>query len=320
MEQKVNFFLIGAAKSGTTSLYERMSAHEEVYLSPLKEPNFFSTDIDPKNFSDAFKANTQLDLSRYFKTSPLPQQQVGFVSEMNDYNRLFEAVESESVIGECSTSYLYSRTAAQEVRTYNAQAKILVVLRNPVDRLFSHYLMARKYGFTADDVRIAIEKDQRLKEKGWGQSELFVELGQYAEQLNRWYKEFPSEQIKVLFTEELKKEETWIQLYRWLGIKAHLPEEGSTNEDQQTSDPKGVANSAGLARFEKLNRWITEKGLKKALGKILPSIIKRKLLYFYYTDVNLPTLNEADREYIASFYDKDRARLTQLINRDLPWN
>ena len=320
MEQKVNFFLIGAAKSGTTSLYERMSAHAEVYLSPLKEPNFFSTDIDPKNFSEAFKANTQLDLRRYFKTSPLPQQQVGFVRELSDYNRLFEAVDSESVIGECSTSYLYSKTAAQEVRAYNAQAKILVVLRNPVDRLFSHYLMARKYGFTADELRIAIEKDQRLKQKGWGQSELFVELGQYAEQLERWYKEFPREQIKVLFTEDLKSEETWVQLYRWLGIAANLPEEGRKKDGVTTIGQKDNANTAGLARFEKLNRWLTEKGLKKALGKLIPPIIKRKLLYFYYTDVNLPTLNEADRKYIASFYDKDRERLTQLIDRDLPWN
>ena len=320
MEQKVNFFLIGAAKSGTTSLYERMGEHAEVYLSPLKEPNFFSTDIDPKNFSEAFKANTQLDLSGYFKTRPLAQQQVGFVRELSDYNRLFEAVDSESVIGECSTSYLYSKTAALEVRRYNAQAKILVVLRNPVDRLFSHYLMARKYGFTADELRIAIEKDQRLKQKGWGQSELFVELGQYAEQLERWYKEFPREQIKVLFTEDLKSEETWVQLYRWLGIAAHLPEEGRKKEGVNTSEQKENANTAGLARFEKLNRWLTEKGLKKALGKLIPPIIKRKLLYFYYTDVNLPTLNEADRKYIASFYDKDRERLTQLIDRDLPWN
>ena len=320
MEARVNFFLIGAAKSGTTALYERMAKHPDVYLSPLKEPNFFSTDIDPTRFSEAFKANTQLDLSRYFAKRPLSEMQVGFVRTEKEYKQLFAEVKNEHVIGECSTSYLYSKNAASEVFRIFPEAQILVVLRNPVERLFSHYLMARKYGFTSDDLRTAIHKDREKKLKGWGQSELFVELGMYGEQLSHWFDVFPKEQIKVLFTQDLKESTTWDELYDWLGIDSNPAVEAENKAlDTEDSDHE-KANSAGLARWEGINKWLTDKGLKKTLGRIIPPIIKEKLLFFYYTDVNLPTLSETDRQYIASLYDSDRVRLEQLIGRPVPWN
>ena len=78
---KVNFFVIGAAKCGTTTLYARLRSHPEVFLSPMKEPNYYSRrDIDPSKFSPAFKANTRLDHGAYLKLDdPLPERQVGFI-------------------------------------------------------------------------------------------------------------------------------------------------------------------------------------------------------------------------------------------------
>lgn len=320
MEARVNFFLIGAAKSGTTALYERMNKHPDVYLSPLKEPNYFSTDIDPTQFSEAFKANTQLDLSDYFAKRPLSEKQVGFVRSEEQYDLLFSDVHKEQVVGECSTSYLYSKNAPSEVHRYFPEARILVVLRNPIERLFSHYLMARKYGFTSDDLRTALRKDREKKQKGWGQSELYVELGMYGEQLSRWLDVFPRDQVKVLFTQDLKKDHIWSELYNWLGIEVNLAVEAEKKAAHEGDSVHKKTNMAGLARWEGMNKWLTDKGLKKTLGRLIPPIIKEKLLFFYYTDVNLPTLSEADRQYIASLYDSDRVRLEQLIGRPVPWN
>lgn len=306
---RLNFFLIGAAKSGTTTLYERMKDHPEIYLSPLKEPNYWSSDIDPDGFSAAFKANTPLDLAPYFSQHPLPELQVGFVRSAADYARLFDGVRDEEVIGECSTSYLFSENAAKEVAAQYPDAKILVVLRDPVERLFSHYLMARKYGYTTLELRDAIEKDRAAQDKGWGKSELFVELGMYGEQLGRWVKHFPKEQIKVLFTPELDQEDCFDGLWNWLGVMEHRAE--GTQEKE---------NQAGLARFEGLNKWLTDSGFKRVLGAFIPPNFKRKLLDFYYTDVNLPTLSAEDRKYLAAFYAEDRERLENLLDRPVPWN
>ena len=141
---KLNFFLIGAPKAGTTLIHSRLSEHAQVYLSPLKEPNHFATDIDPAGFSPAFKANLPGQLDRYFGQKPLKSRQVGFVSDLNQYATLFDqATPQHKVVGECSTSYLWSTEAAENVAQAHPQAKILVALRNPLDRLFSHWQMAR---------------------------------------------------------------------------------------------------------------------------------------------------------------------------------
>ena len=75
---RINFFIVGAAKGGTTTAFERLNNRDDVYLSPLKEPNFYSTDIDIEKFSTEFKANTRLDLSDYFENDPLEVRQIGF--------------------------------------------------------------------------------------------------------------------------------------------------------------------------------------------------------------------------------------------------
>lgn len=311
--EKVNFFLIGAAKCGTTTLYEQMKGHPEIYLSPLKEPNFWSTDIDIAQFSPSFKSNTPLDLSSYLRQEPLPEKPIGFLRKDVEYARLFDAVQNEKVVGECSTSYLFSEVAAERIAEYSPKAKILVVLRDPVKRLFSHYLMARKYGYTTLELKEAVEKDFNRADKGWGRSELFVELGLYGEQLEHWFKLFDQSQIKVLFTYQLNEETTWTELYQWLGV--------DVNRAVGTEEKEGEkANTAGRARFEGFNKWLTDSGFKKVLGSFIPSNFKGKLLNFYYTDVNLPTLSEEDEKYLRSFYAKDKERLETVLQRKVPWN
>ena len=148
--KRVNFFVIGAAKCGTTTLYARLNGHPEVFLSPLKEPNYHSReDLDPSRFSKAFKANTKLDLTDYLAApDPLPEMQVGFVREERDYARLFAgANDTHRIVGECSTSYLWSPSAPAALKAAHPDAKIVVSLRDPIARIFSHSLMARKYGF-----------------------------------------------------------------------------------------------------------------------------------------------------------------------------
>ena len=138
---RINFFIVGAAKGGTTTAFERLNNRDDVYLSPLKEPNFYSTDIDIEKFSTEFKANTRLDLSDYFENDPLEVRQIGFVRSESDYDQLFKpAPESAKVIGECSTSYLWSTEAPEKIAKAHPDAKILIMLRDPISRLVLYIL------------------------------------------------------------------------------------------------------------------------------------------------------------------------------------
>lgn len=307
MVEKLNFFLIGAPKAGTTLIHQRLSAHEQVFLSPLKEPNHFATDIDTARFSPAFKANTDLDTTAYLARKPLTSRQVGFVQRPGEYAALFEgANQAHRVVGECSTSYLWSTAAADAVASAHPQAQILVALRNPVERLYSHWLMARMYGFTDLDLMEAVEKDRAHPDPGWGRSELFVEAGLYTEGLQRWFKAFPREKIKVLLNRELSEPGTWKDLQQWLGLDGPIPEVKGNR-----------ANTAGRARMEGLNQWATRSGWKGGMGRWMPEPLKRGAKKLWYTSKRLPSLSDEDRKVLWTYFEADVVALESLLDVDL---
>lgn len=307
VETKLNFFLIGAPKAGTTLIHERLSRHAQVYLSPIKEPNHFSTDIDPSRFSKAFKANTPHDLERYFAQEPLASRQVAFVREAAQYAALFEASNPDhKVVGECSTSYLHSLHAPEKVAKAHPDARILVALRNPVERLYSHWQMARKYGFTDQPLMEAVSSDQAHPNPGWGTSELFVESGLYAQAIKRWRLHFPVDRIKVVLNGDLNGEGTWLDLARWLKVDGGIPEV-----------PPAAGNRAGRARFEGINHWLTQNGIKATASRWLPKGVKAAVGRQWYTAKGLPRLKDEDRRALYALFAEDIRETEALLGMDL---
>ncbi|RMF57672.1 MAG: hypothetical protein D6748_10680, partial [Calditrichaeota bacterium] len=130
-----NFLLVGAPKCGTTSLYYYLDQHPEIYMSPAKEPHFFST-VHP----DEEKIRRQM----------YPHPLSNFIRDFGKYQELFSGVKEEKAIGEGSTSYLYygdlSIRNIQKFVPNWKQLKILIVVRNPIEASYSHYLMYHATG------------------------------------------------------------------------------------------------------------------------------------------------------------------------------
>jgi len=214
------------------------------------------------------------------------------VQRETDYARLFAgATDAHRVVGECSTSYLWSPTAPAALHAAHPDAKIVVALRDPVERIFSHYLMARKYGFVKGSVVEAVKADLAHPDPSSGRSELFVELSLYEAQIARWRALFPDAQLRILEPGALRRDETWHDLQTWLGL---------TPRDLTSGPGSGDANTAGLSRFEGLNRWLTSTGLKQALGRVVPSGLKSSLLGWYYRSDAVPTLTDAERAELTA--------------------
>ena len=306
MKHKPNFFVIGAVKAGTTSLYHYLMQHPQVYASPIKEPNFFSTDIDTNKFSATYRNNTFTDLDAYFKHKPLKHLQLAFVKEKEQYLQLFSNVKNEKAIGEFSTSYLYSLNAPQNIFEYNPQAKIIVVLRNPIERSFSHYLMAVRFSFTTKDFMASLKEDMDKKEKGWGISEQYIELGMYAKQIEVYQKVFPKEQVKILLYEDLKNPIQLInEVCDFLKLDAHI------------FSLEKKHNTAAIPKYKFFNKAITTLGIKKKLHAFTPHFIKRGLKKMLFTSKELPQLSNAEKVFLASLYRDEIMHTSKLINRDL---
>ncbi len=304
---KANFFLVGAAKAGTTSLHNYLKAHPNLFFSPVKEPNYFSTDIQPENFSANYRKNTFLNTEKYFNNKPLKKLQLTFVRKKEHYQQLFENANGYKAIGESSTSYLYSETAAQNIKKYNPQAKIIIIIRNPLERAFSHYLMALKFGFTSKSFQAAIKADIERKKKGWGISELFIELGLYYKQIKRYLDHFPARQVKIFLFDDFEKnpEKVIGECFEFLELKP-LP-----------LDSFPVYNKASAPRFKHLNRIMTKTGIKDIAGKIAPPKAKKALKSIAFSNNKQQEIDLQTANLLKKYFNDDIQLTAKLINKDL---
>ncbi len=310
-ERWPNFLVIGAAKCGTTSLYHYLKSHPEVYMSPIKEPNFFSTDIDPSRFSPLYKQiekQKRLNLEEYVKGDMNREIWGYFVRDKKHYTALFKKVTNQKAIGEVSNSYLFSETAAREIYRTLPDVKLIVILRHPVDRMYSHYLANLRDGKTYLPFRQEIEKDFNQKEKGWYINHGYVELGFYATQLKRYLDLFPPEQMKILLYDQLKKEPRQLmeEVCRFLGIRT----DWSFPVDQRF-------NEARLPRNARLLYWMSISGIKKSLFRLIPESHKVMVKNLFFKNSVIPDLNLQDYQFAASFYWQEIPALEKLTGLDL---
>jgi len=301
-----DFIIIGAAKSGTTAMYELLRRHPDIYFSPVKEPHYFS-DFDVREFTSAFRRNNVIDPENYFSQSPLPQQFQLFINDPDQYSRLYEDAPEGKIRGEASTSYLYSERAPKAILKHNPDTRLIAILRNPVERAFSHHTMALKYGYTTDDFLTALKKDQAKKEKGWSRSELFLELGHYDDQLERYYKYFPRNQIHVIIHEEwrVQPQKTMNRVTGFLKTTPlNLPEQKTHNTGE-------------VPRYAQLNQWLHRMGLRQYLADQLPTAMKEKLRSWYLKPKEVDLMTPEARDFLEEYYRSRIRRLEDLLKRSL---
>ncbi|WP_432411020.1 sulfotransferase family protein [Rasiella sp. SM2506] len=135
--RKVNLFVLGAMRAGTTSFMEFIGKHPAIYTSPIKEPHFFTESL-PKEIFEALPTN---HLKHYFKKEfPKPIHRA-HVTAIEEYQKLFKNATNQKYLAEGSVSYLHAPHVASELQHYNPEAKIIIVTRDPLERAVSHYHM-----------------------------------------------------------------------------------------------------------------------------------------------------------------------------------
>lgn len=138
-----NFFIVGAPKAGTTSLYYYLGQHPQIYVSPIKEPHFFAAEMRLENFEPALRRRIARDTRGLaeFLCGPMREKRFdGVVADRENYLRLFANANGELAVGEASACYLWLPTAPERIASEIPDARILALLRDPAERAFSQYL------------------------------------------------------------------------------------------------------------------------------------------------------------------------------------
>ena len=212
-----DFFIVGHAKCGTTALWEALRRHPQIYLPRIKEPWFFARD------------------------NPHPQQtrerSIAYTGKrtetMNEYLSLFAPARADQLIGEASTSYLWSPTAAERIAAAQPRARIIAILREPASFLRSlHLQLLSNNNESQKDFRKAIELEP-LRREGreipryafWPRTLMYSDRVRYVEQLRRYHAVFPREQVLVLIYDDFRadNEGTLGQVLRFLGVGETYP-------------------------------------------------------------------------------------------------
>ena len=285
-----NFFLVGAAKAGTTSIYAYLSQHPRVFFPTIKEPHFFT------------------------QVRPAPELRflIEAISKRSAYLRLYACAAGHEVIGDASPSYLWHPEVPQRIRAKVPQAKIAIILRDPVERAYSHYLMDFREGAQSKPFYEALLEDMERPEKGWGVSYLYYELGLYAAQLQRYLDAFRPEQVKVLMFDDFRREPRMVlrELTDFLGVDPN---------PVSAIDTSRKYNSYAAPRNQFLRRIAGAK-FSRILGQILvprwlgASIFER----FFLKPAPKPPLDPRVRDLLCSLYDPELNTLERLLGRKLP--
>ena len=292
-----NFFIVGAPKCGTTSLYTYLRGHPRIFMPRLKEPHFFADDL----------GGTQ-----------------GYIRVLDEYLRLFKkANDNHLAVGEASVFYMFSKVAISKIREFNPQAKLIAMVRNPLEMvhsyhnqlLFSHYedvenleeawrlqdarLRSQRVPSTCPDPKILIYRD-------------IVKQG---EQVERMLQSFPTDQVKVIVFDDFKRSvrSVYNQVLEFIGVPS----------DGRIDFPP--VNVSKVHKFERLARLLrqpphfiemTLRGIKKVFH-VRGTGLGRLLLRANTRSIVRDPLAPAFRKKVVQQFRNDVELLSRILDRDL---
>lgn len=281
-----NFFIVGAPKAGTTSLHAYLQAIPGIYMSRIKEPNYFSRIVVPDDHP------------------------VRPIRDTQKYLQLFAGATTEKIVGEASPSYLVDPEAARLIHQVAPDARILASLRDPVERAYSHYLMMRNNG----TARLPfLGEIRRGLENGDNRSLVLLrpDVGLYHTQVMRYFGTFGKDQVQVILFEELTSDvkATLRQVLQSLGLDQSVEQVG-TSAYRLFGEARGP-----LVRYLFGNRTVARLA-ETLVSPRLRKLVREKLLV---KDVAKPVMDPDARKFLTDYYREDVLKLTQLLGRPLPW-
>lgn len=223
---------------------------------------------------------------------------------LEEYNSLFIDASDEKYVGESSVSYLHNPGAAGKIQSYNPDSKIIILLRNPLNRMYSHWLMDSREGVNKHDFRFAVEKDYASLDKGFGKSHMYVECGLYAQSVKQYIETFGRESVYIGFFETFVKDPDAFMndLLRWFKV----------NEDWDHTSRKSNPAAVPKNKFYKFlfHNFTLRKILKKTLNKRLRSMVRTIILK---DDVEKNKIGAEDVDYFKKFFIQDINLLLEVL-------
>jgi len=289
MDKWPNFFIVGAPRAGTTSLHAYLKEIPGIYMSLIKETNYFSRQLVPDNHP---------------LLNPIRDQQ--------KYLSLFDGVSNEKILGESSPLYLSDLEAPKLIHEVSPNALILISLRDPIERALSHFTLVISDGGSTNTFHQELQDEFKFGLHDITKPHLFLLSGLYSESVKRYQQIFGTKNVKIIIFEEFiqNPKQTIKEVLNFLNIQNSL------------SNFQGkVHNPFIAARGSTSEKILTSKDVSKFAKLFLPSearkFLRRKVLTKKQTK---PTIEDEDRKILQEYYKEDVEKLKKILKRDLLWS
>ena len=288
-----NFLVIGAPSSGTTSLYSYLKQHPQIFMSSVKEPHFFSF------------------AGKEFEPTMIESYKQRRIDSLEEYQALFQGVSNEVAIGEASPSYIYTPSACQSIQQSIPDAKLIAILRNPVDRAYSNYMRCvRNNHEPITDFAEALRQEPARIQDNWPPKWFYKLKGFYYGQLKRYFETFDNSKIMVCLYEDLSDRPISLMqdIFRFLSVKTTFVPDISEKQ-----------NISFVPKNRTLKALLTKRHpVKSVIKPFIPKKLRHQAVN-HLEDWNRckPKLSPKLRKQLIEEYREDILKLQELIMRDL---
>lgn len=303
MTRKPDFFLAGAPRCGTTAMFSYLGKHPEVFIPEVKEPSFFGSDLHHVDKRDRDRA-----------PSVRPQT-------LEQYFALFAEGKQKKIAGECSVFYFFSKRAAREIKEFNPSARVIIMLRDPVEMMYSWHKMMLFIGHERiADFDAALNAEDRRK-RGEGlpsppyclEALFYREMAKLARNVARYLKVFDRDSIHFIIFDDFERDAARVyrETLRFLGVNSDF-----------APDFKAVnANRAVRSRFWTDFLKNPPPAARRLVNTFVGPSMTRKLKRFLWDaaapEKPRPPMDPGLRKRLQAEFLPEVEQLSELLGRDL---
>ena len=283
-----NFFIVGGSKCGTTNISYHLNSHPKIFFSELNEPYYFC----------------QWDVPEEYNRSSM-------ITNMKKYLDLFKNVKNEIIIGEASSPYLSCPHAAMEIKKVFPNSKILISVRNPIERAHSAYFSYQFMKPTKQKFLEMIKTHEKLINQKIFYIDSILESGFYTKSIIRFQEIFGKENVKIIIFEDYIKNTN-------KNIDSILNFLEISDKMELTEKSKG---SYRVPKNFISKILLDSKSFRKLSTILIPTIMRQKLGDKYFLNqVKKPEMLDNERNYLRELYNDEVNQLEKLLGKKLPWN
>lgn len=293
-----DFIIVGAARSGTTSLYRYLGQHPDIFVAPVKEPHYFAADDFPERFTGPGDDRLNRRIIR----------------DQERYEQLFAAASGKRVTGESSAFYLCYPHAANRIARVCPDSKIIITLRDPVERAYSAYMYLVRDGRETLSLAEGLQREGERRAQGFEPMWWYTELGRYYAQVKRLLDLFGEQRVKVLLYDDLCTNPAQMvqSVFGFLGVREDIPIDTSIRY-----------NSAGVPRSRTIYTLVDAflagpLALKRRVKALMPSSVSTALRNRVMNALITPVPMSVDvSAQLRGLFAEDVSKLEDLLGRDL---